>query len=59
MDRGIPTEAILAEMRDAARQVYYLVGTAKSKIQQHEKKWLDLPWQKVHPMIGAATAAGR
>ena len=28
MDRGIPTEAILAEMRDPARQVYYLVGTA-------------------------------
>ncbi len=38
MDRGIPTEAILAEMRDPARQVYYLVGTSKSKIKQHEKK---------------------
>jgi hypothetical protein len=23
------------------------VGTPKSKIQQHEKKWLDLPWRKV------------
>ena len=47
MDRGIPTEAILAEMRDPAREVHYLVGTAKSKIKQHEKKWLDLPWRKV------------
>lgn len=51
MDRGIPTEAILAEMRDLARQVYYLVGTSKSKIKQHEKKWLDLPWQKVRDSV--------
>src|SRR5881628_1255290 len=47
MDRGIPTEAILAEMRDPNRPVSYLVGTPKSKIGQHEKQWLDLPWQKV------------
>ena len=51
MDRGIPTEAVLAEMRDPARQVYYLVGTSKSKIKQHEKKWLDLPWQKVRDSV--------
>jgi len=51
MDRGIPTEAVLAEMRDPARQVYYLVGTPKSKIKQHEKKWLDLPWQKVRDSV--------
>src|ERR1700719_597174 len=51
MDRGIPTEAILAEMRDPARQVSYLVGTPKSKIQQHEKKWLDLPWHKVRDSV--------
>ena len=51
MDRGIPTEAILAEMRDPARPVYYLVGTSKSKIKRHEKKWLDLPWQKVRDSV--------
>jgi transposase len=51
MDRGIPTEAILAEMRDPARQMFYLVGTSKGKIQQHEKKWLDLPWQKVRDTV--------
>jgi hypothetical protein len=51
MDRGIPTEAILAEMRDPAREVSYLVGTPKGKIQQHEKKWLDLPWQKVRDSV--------
>lgn len=51
MDRGIPTEAILTEMRDPAREVSYLVGTPKSKIKQHEKLWLDLPWQKVRDSV--------
>ena len=51
MDRGIPTEAILKEMRDPQRQTFYLVGTPKSRINQHEKKWLDLPWQKVRDSV--------
>jgi transposase len=51
MDRGIPTEAVLAEMRDPARQVSYLVGTSKSKITQYEKQWLDRPWQKVRDSV--------
>jgi len=51
MDRGIPTEEILAEMRDPDRQMFYLVGTSKSKIKQYEKKWLDLPWQKVRDSV--------
>jgi transposase len=51
MDRGIPTEAVLAEMRDPGRQVSYLVGTPSSKIKQHEQKWLHLPWQKVRDSI--------
>ncbi len=51
MDRGVPTEAILKDMRDPQRQTFYLVGTPKSKINQHEKKWLDLPWQKVRDSV--------
>lgn len=51
MDRGIPSEAILAEMRQPERQMLYLVGTPKGKISQHEKKWLDLPWQKVRDSV--------
>jgi hypothetical protein len=43
MDRGIPTEAVLAEMRNAERPVFYLVGTPRSKIRPHEQKWLKLP----------------
>jgi transposase len=71
MDRGIPSEAILQEMRDPAREIFYLVGTPKGKIQQYEKKWLDLPWQKVRESVevklfeqegelyGLAKSAGR
>jgi transposase len=51
MDRGIPTEEILQEMRDPAREIFYLVGTPKGKIQQYEKKWLDLPWQQVRESV--------
>ena len=51
MDRGIPTEAILKEMREPERQTFYLVGTPKGRIHQHEKKWLHLPWQKVRDSV--------
>jgi transposase len=51
MDRGIPSEAILKEMREPERQTFYLVGTPKGKINQHEKKWLELPWQKVRDSV--------
>jgi transposase len=51
MDRGIPTEATLREMREPGREMFYLVGTPKGRIQKHEKKWLDLPWQKVRESV--------
>ena len=51
MDRGIPSEAILQEMREPERQTFYLVGTPKARIKQHEKKWLDLPWQSVRDSV--------
>ncbi len=51
MDRGIPTEAVLAEMRASPQEVFYLVGTPRSKIQQYERKWLELPWQKVRDSV--------
>jgi len=51
MDRGIPSEAILKDMRTAEGQTFYLVGTPKGKINQQEKKWLDLPWQKVRDAV--------
>lgn len=51
MDRGIPTEALLTEMRDPSRQMAYLVGTSKGKITQYERQWLELPWQKVRDSV--------
>jgi hypothetical protein len=51
MDRGIPTEEVLEEMRQPERQTFYLVGTRKRKIRDCEKKWLDLPWQQVRESV--------
>jgi len=47
MDRGIPTEAVLAEMREPGRKTFYLVGTPRGRLQKYEQQWLELPWQKV------------
>src|SRR6201997_1739188 len=51
MDRGIPTEAVLAEMRTSRPETFYLVGTSRAKVKQYEKKWLELPWQKVRESV--------
>lgn len=51
MDRGVPSEAILKGMRAPEKQTFYLVGTPRSRITQHEKQWLDLPWQKVKDSV--------
>ena len=51
MDRGIPTEALLEEMRTSRQEAFYLVGTSRAKVKQYEKKWLDLPWQKVRESV--------
>ncbi len=51
MDRGIPTEAVLQEMRAAEGQMFYLVGTPKGRVTKYEKQWLDLPWQKVRDSV--------
>jgi transposase len=51
MDRGIPTEEILRELRAPERQTSYLVGTPKSRIAKYEKQWLDLPWRQVRDSV--------
>lgn len=47
MDRGIPTEEVLEEMRKADPPVFYLVGTPKGRLGKMEKALLDLPWRSV------------
>ena len=47
MDRGIPTEEVLTEMRQSDPPVYYLVGTPKGRLSQLEQKLLGLPFTLV------------
>lgn len=49
MDRGIPTEAHLAAMRE--RQVSYLVGTPKGRLSKLESALTSLPWQQARPAV--------
>ena len=51
MDRGIPTEAVLAEMRTSGREMFYLVGTPRGRVAKYEKQWLELPWRKVRDSV--------
>jgi hypothetical protein len=46
MDRGIPTEAVLEEMRRADPPVSYLVGTPKGRLSRLEKDLVAKPWQE-------------
>jgi len=46
-DRGIPTEAVLEEMRESDPPVAYLVGTPKGRLSRYEKALTNLPWHKV------------
>ena len=47
MDRGIPTEEVLAQMRAAQPAVQYLVGTPRGRLSQFEQRLTGLPWQVV------------
>ena len=51
MDRGIPTEATLATMREGDAPVHYLVGTPKGRLTKLEKSFLGQPWQAVRPCV--------
>ena len=47
MDRGIPTEEVLDQMRAADPPVYYLVGTPKGRLNKLERELVALPWAHV------------
>lgn len=51
MDRGVPTEAVLCEMRAADPPVQYLVGTPKGRLSKLEKALIDKPWQEARPGV--------
>lgn len=51
MDRGIPTEEVLEQMRTADPPVHYLVGTPKGRLSRLEKDLLGKPWQSARPGV--------
>ena len=51
MDRGVPTEEVLAEMRVADPPVHYLVGTPKGRLTRLEKHLVAKPWQEARPGV--------
>jgi hypothetical protein len=46
MDRGIPTEKTLQQMRASDPPVLYLVGTPKGRLTKLEDQLRQLPWEK-------------
>ncbi len=51
MDRGIPTEDVLAEMRNAPTPIRYLVGTPRGRLTTLEKALAGKPWQDVRDSV--------
>ncbi|HLK81113.1 MAG TPA: IS1634 family transposase [Xanthobacteraceae bacterium] len=51
MDRGVPTEEVLAEMRASDPPVQYVVGTPKGRLTRLERDLLAKPWQQARPGV--------
>src|SRR6202158_2001312 len=51
MDRGVPTEAVLAQMRASDPPVQYLVGTPTGRLTRLEQALLDQPWHAARPGV--------
>lgn len=46
MDRGIPTEETLEQMRRSDPPIFYLVGTPKGRLSKFEEKLTQVPWEQ-------------
>lgn len=51
MDRGIPTEEVLKEMREHEPPITYVVGTPKGRLEQLEASLSSQPWQKARSSV--------
>jgi len=51
LDRGIPTEEVLAEMRASKPPIYYLVGTPRGRLSKLEAELIGRPWEQVRPGV--------
>ena len=59
MDRGIPTEDVLAEMRNSETPIHYLVGSPRGRLTQLEKAFLTKPWEDVREKRAGQTVRTR
>jgi len=55
MDRGIPTEEVLSQMRD--QNIQYLVGTPRAKLAKLEDKLVDLDWKAANENVSVKLLA--
>ena len=51
MDRGIPTEATLEQMRQSETPVHYLVGTPRGRLTKLEKAFVGKPWEQARESV--------
>jgi transposase len=51
MDRGIPTEETLTQMRQSDPPVGYLVGTPRARWDQFQEQLDKVPWQKLRDQV--------
>ena len=51
MDRGIPTEKVLEQMRASDPPVQYVVGTPKGRLTALEQALLEKPWKQARPDV--------
>lgn len=51
MDRGIPTEETLAQMRASPTPIYYLVGTPRGRLSKLEQGFLGKPWEQAKASV--------
>jgi transposase len=51
MDRGVPTEEVLQQMRSSDPPVQYVVGTPKGRLTALESALLEKPWAQARPDV--------
>jgi transposase len=51
MDRGVPTEEVLQQMRTSVPPVQYVVGTPKGRLTALERALLEKPWVRARPEV--------
>jgi hypothetical protein len=51
MDRGVPTEAVLAQMRASTPPAHYLVGTPTGRLNRKEAALAERPWVEVRAQL--------